>query len=113
MAEPLIVNNVKAERLAAGIGTVADLAERAGIDPSWCAYIEEGLVLPTADEYRRLLAALGDIPAARLYPRAWRQLTKVDGLAGGSIAGTARMWKTWHDESHMLMSQDELNYFDR
>jgi cysteine-rich protein len=117
MVEPFIENNVKAERLAAGIGTVAELAELAGIDPTWCAYIEDGRVLPTANEYQRLLVALGDIPANRLYTRTWRQLTKVDSMSkvgqGQGISGIARYWNSWRDESHMLMARDEINYYDR
>jgi hypothetical protein len=113
MAKPLISNNVKAERLAAGIGSVKELALRAGIDPTWCGYIEDGWVLPTSDEYKRLLAALGGIPADRLYVRTWRQLTKVDHLARGGGEADSDMWRRWRDESHLMMSREELNYFDR
>lgn len=114
MTEPLIANNLRAERLAAGFGTVEELAERAGIDPVWCSYIEDGKVLASRDQYERLLEALGGIPANRLYERTWRQLTLIDqrGPMPGMEQPTT-MWHAWRDESHLLMSRDELNFFDR
>lgn len=114
MTEPLIANNLKAERIAAGFETVEELAERAGIDPVWCSYLEDGKVLASREEYERLLAALGDIPANRVYVRAWRQLTKIDqdGPMPG-MSGPTAMWKQWRDEGHLLMSPDERNYYER
>jgi hypothetical protein len=111
--EPLIANNLKAERIAAGFKTVADLAERAGIDPAWCSSIENGKVLASREEYERLLEALGDIPANRIYDRTWRQLTLIDQAPGYGMAGVSRMWRQWRDEGHLLMSRNELNYFDQ
>jgi transcriptional regulator with XRE-family HTH domain len=112
MTEQLISNNVRAERIAAGIETVEELAERAGIDATWCSHIEDGRVLPTRDEYERLLAALGDIPPNRLYKMSWRQLTMIDEFPK-SRSDISAMWRDWRDESRLLMSRDELNYFDR
>jgi transcriptional regulator with XRE-family HTH domain len=111
MAEPLIVNNLRAERIAAGIDTVEELAERAGIDPTWCAYIEDGKVLATNEELRRLLAALGGIPENRVYERTWRQLTMMGQQ--DRVDGLAQMWKDFRDAGHVLISPDEVNYFER
>lgn len=114
MTEPLIANNLRAERIAAGFETVEALAARAGIDPAWCSYIEDGKVLANREEYERLLDALGGIPANRIYVRAWRQLTlldQTDPMPGMTRA--SKMWREWRDEGHLLMSREELNYFDR
>lgn len=115
MTEPLIGNNLKAERIAAGFETVDELAERAGIDPTWCSYIEDGKVLAGRDDYERLLAALGDIPANRIYERNWRQLTMIDQPPGppSGMAGPVEMWRNWRDEGHLMMSREELNFFDQ
>lgn len=111
MPEPLIANNLRAERVAAGFETVEELAEKAGIDPTWCAYIEDGEVLASREEYERLLAALGDIPANRIYEGTWRQLTMIDRRP--NMAAQAHLWRAWRDERQLMMSRDELNFYDR
>jgi hypothetical protein len=113
VTEPLIVNNLRAERIAAGIDSVGELAALAGIDSTWCSYIEDGKVLATRDEYERLLAALGDIPANRIYQRTWRQLTNLDAKSSGDTQGLVDMWHGYRDAGHLMMSRDELNYFEQ
>ncbi len=108
MTKTLIENNLRAERIAAGFGTVEQLAERAGIDPVWCSYIEDGKVLASADEYRALLEALGGIPANRIYDRTWRQLTLLEPAQG--MAAMSASWHRWRDEGQMLISREEMNY---
>jgi Fe-S oxidoreductase len=112
VTKPVIENNLRAERIAAGFATVERLAERAGLDPVWCSYIEDGRVLATAEEYRALLDALGGIPANRIYDRTWRQLTLIDPAPGNGMTGPSQMWRKWRDEGHLLISRDELNYYD-
>lgn len=112
MGTPLVVNNLRAERLAAGIQTVEELAARAGIDPTWCSYIEDGRVLATRDEHERLRAALGDLPANRIYDRSWRMLVETRPGDSDGMAGQAHMWQLWRAESRLLMHRSELTYFD-
>jgi transcriptional regulator with XRE-family HTH domain len=70
-------NQLAKERLAAGITEPQTLALRAGIDPAEYAYIEAGRLVPSADQFRRLQTALGDIPAERLYDGGIRQIMGV------------------------------------
>ncbi|MFG1626137.1 helix-turn-helix domain-containing protein [Kribbella sp. NPDC049227] len=114
MTEPLIANNLKAERVAAGFATVEELAERAGIDAAWCSYIEDGKVLATREEYQRLLDALGGIPANRIYELTWRQLTLIDQDGPmPSMEWATEMWLGYRDAGHLLMARDELNFYDK
>jgi Fe-S oxidoreductase len=110
--QQLIANNLRAERIRAGFESVEELAERAGMDATWCSYIEEGRVLATSEELDLLLAALGGIPGSRIYEQTWRQLTlsKDPGYVMDTIA---KMWRAWRDESHLLMSREEINFYDR
>jgi helix-turn-helix protein/cysteine-rich protein len=109
--EQLIANNLRAERLAAGFATVDELAEHAGIDATWCSYIEEGRVVANKDEFEAILAALGGIAGDRIYERGFRQLTLTEPNARSTDA-MSRMWRGFRDDGHLLMSRDELNYFD-
>jgi cysteine-rich protein len=113
MAEQLISNNLKAERTAAGFATIEELAHQAGIDPAWCAHIEDGRVLPTHDEHQRLLAALGGIPENRIYERGWRQLTGLGQQPAKYLETMSKQWRLWRDTAHLLMAPDEVNYFER
>nr|WP_238351515.1 helix-turn-helix domain-containing protein [Kribbella shirazensis] len=103
---------MRAERIRAGFESVHELAERAGIDPTWCSYIEEGRVLATGEELDRLVTALGGIPPSRIYEQTWRQLTLLK-RPGYGMDTMSRLWRAWRDESHLLMSRDEINFYDR
>ncbi|HEU5473328.1 MAG TPA: helix-turn-helix transcriptional regulator [Actinophytocola sp.] len=112
VGNPLIPNNLADERAAAGFDTPDDLAVQAGIDPAWYSQIEVGRVLPTRAELESILDALGGIPASRLYLLSWRQIIGIDGVAAAAHRpGT--MFRNWADHGRMLMSRDELTWFDR
>jgi transcriptional regulator with XRE-family HTH domain len=110
--EPLIPNRLKDERLAAGIATAEELAVLAGIDPTSYEHIERGRMLPALDELERLLAALGGISASQLYAFAHR------GVMGGlrndeTGSDLATMFRTNVDSCHVLLTRDEIAWFDR
>ncbi|HZC73840.1 MAG TPA: helix-turn-helix transcriptional regulator [Jatrophihabitans sp.] len=60
-------NQLETARLRAGIASTAELATKAGIDAEEYEHIESGRLLPTVDQLRSLQAALGGVPAERLY----------------------------------------------
>jgi hypothetical protein len=55
---------------------------KAGIDAQEYEHIEAGRLLPTAEQFRRLQAAQGDMPAERLYGSNLRQIVGVANYVG-------------------------------
>jgi Fe-S oxidoreductase len=109
--EAPIPNRWKDERETAGIATAHQLAKRADVDPDWYDNIEQGRTLPTADELQRLTTALG-IPASRLYAIAYRQL--IPGQAANTLGERpSTYFRDLTEHSHMLVSRDELAWFER
>jgi transcriptional regulator with XRE-family HTH domain len=109
---PPIPNGIEAERIAHGIETRQELAERADIDAVALAQIEEGRILPTRAELDRLVAALDDVPAERLYSMSWRQI--IGGHRSDETpSDRSRMFRDWSDRGHMLVARNELTWFER
>jgi Fe-S oxidoreductase len=110
--ETLFTNGLRDQRLASGIATQQELAERADLDPEWYSKLEAGKVLPTAEQLERLTAALGDIPPAALYGLGYRAVIPgaLDLLNGESPATTYRQFA---DQGHVLLHRDEVAWFDR
>src|SRR6266540_2919898 len=75
------------EREAAGL-TADAVATAAGIDPNWYAHIEAGRVLPTLEEFNRVLPAVGGPEGSRFYERRI-------------------------EIEHMLVSKDEQTWMER
>ena len=78
-----VPNHLAAERLAAGIARPEDLAARAQIDPKEYEHIEAGRLVPTAEQFRRIQAALGGIADDRLYGGDIRQIMGVTNYVTG------------------------------
>jgi transcriptional regulator with XRE-family HTH domain len=109
---PPIPNGIEAERIAHGIETRQELAERADLDPLALAQIEAGRVLPTRDELDRLVAAFDDLPADRLYSMSWRQIIGAH-RSDETPSDRSRMFRDWSDRGHMLVARNELTWFER
>jgi len=108
----LIPNNLPAKRVAAGFDTPEALAVAVDIDPDWYALMESGRVLPTHPELDRLTAALGGIKGSDIYNLG--SLNLIAGQRNNEDGYTpAKMYRMLADECHVLMSRDEITWFDR
>jgi hypothetical protein len=109
--EILAINRLAEERRAAGFPAAQDLAARAGIDPALYAVMEEGRLLPTKPELERLCAALGDIPADRLYRVDMLQQM---GAAAAYAGGTARnIIEINRGPQRLFVAKDEVTWLER
>ena len=117
------------EREAAGL-TADAVATAAGIDPNWYAHIEAGRVLPTLEEFNRVLPALGGPEGSRLYdigllntigalgmgarrPGAGRERTGPQPTDPGHKFDYARFYERRIEIEHMLVSKDEQTWMER
>jgi hypothetical protein len=115
--ETSIPNQLERERIAAGYASIDELAAQADLDPVLYGHIEAGRMLPLADEFGRLLAALDDIPPSRLYPVGYL------GIIGGLVRAVDRaryegysiskVFRDLADQCHLLLSRDEVRWFER
>jgi hypothetical protein len=103
-------NRLAEERTAAGIESADRLASLAAIDVSWYAYMEAGEILPSPEEFERIRAALGGVPAERLYPAIWKAHL---GVATKERPNYARFWGGIEDSGHLLVSRDEATWSER
>lgn len=108
LAAPFL-GRLKEEREAVG-KSARDLAAECGIAPEWYAHIEAGRVLPTLAEFERLCAALGDIPAERLYGMSL--LNAIGALKRGKV-DFAKFYGDLQQTAHLLASRDEVRWMER
>jgi transcriptional regulator with XRE-family HTH domain len=108
---PLVPNALEQERLARGLATQEELAERAGIEPGLYADIEAGRILPTAQELDRLAAALGGISVDRLYVDNYSSV--IGALEPTGEHAYAGFHRQLAETSHMLLARDELSWLER
>jgi transcriptional regulator with XRE-family HTH domain len=109
--EIIAVNRLAEERLAAGFAVPADLAARAGIDPSLYEVMEAGRLLPTKPELDRLCDALGGVPADRLYRVDMLQQM---GAAAGYDFGTARnVIEVNRGPQRLFVAKEEVTWLER
>jgi hypothetical protein len=111
-SEPLMYTRLKEERIAAGYETPEELAAVIEVDPEWYAHMEAGHVLPTHAELDRLTAALGGILRSRLYDLG--SLNVIPGQRNNEGGYTPNsMYRNLGDTCHVLLSRDEIRWFDR
>jgi transcriptional regulator with XRE-family HTH domain len=108
LAAPFL-GRLKEERESAGKGA-DELAAACGIAPEWYGHIEAGRVLPTLAEFERLRAALGDIPAERLYGMS---LLNAIGALGRGQVDFAKFYGDLQQTAHLLASRDEVRWMER
>jgi Fe-S oxidoreductase len=102
-------NQLAKERLAAGISEPGALAARAGIDPEMYEHIEAGRLLPTLNQFERLRAALGDVPADRLYRGDMLQIMGAITYAGA--LPTPRSVMDWvGGPMKLFVARDEVTW---
>jgi len=105
----LYPNRLAEERAAHGIDAASRLAELANVDADLYARMEDGELLPSLEEFDRIRAVLGGIDAKSLY--TWG--------VGRTIGGHdepedhAKFWGDLSDSGHILVSRDEMTWFDR
>jgi Cysteine-rich domain len=111
-SEPLMTNRLREERLAAGFGTPEQLAAAVDIEPEWYAHMEAGHVLPTHQELDRLTDALGGILRSRLFDLG--SLNLIPGQRNNEPGyAPNRMFRGLADTCHVLVSRDEITWYDR
>src|SRR6266536_1387533 len=104
-------NQLAKERLAAGIAEPSELATRAGIDPALYEHIEAGRFLPTLDQFTRLRAALGDVPAERLYAGDMLQL--IGAINYAAAIPTPRDVMEWvGGPMKLFVGRDEVTWME-
>jgi Fe-S oxidoreductase len=104
-------NQLETERLAAGITRSAELAAKADIDSREYEHIEAGRLLPTAEQLRRLQAALGDVPAGQLYGDDMLQLMgAVNYVAGVDKPSGVMDWV--RGPMKLYVARDEVTWWE-
>jgi transcriptional regulator with XRE-family HTH domain len=104
-------SRLRDSRLAAGIQTRHDLAERAGIEPVWYWFLESGRMLPGRSELLRLAAAL-DVPPQRLYPDDWQQI--LEGAPAVDRPYDVRYYyEVLRGPEKLLVSPQEMSWYER
>lgn len=108
---PIVARNSFArERLAAGITSAAALAARAGINPILYDHIEAGHLLPSKRQFEELRAALGDIPADRLYGTDMLQILGVVAYHGTSARSAIELTR---GAERLFVARDEVTWLER
>ena len=111
VGELVAPNNIRDERMKAGIATTAELAARAGIDAEYFEHIEAGRFLPTKDELDRICAALGGISHHRLYFISFLQLIGADEKY--SKLSPAKLIRAVGGAKELFVAKDELTWQER
>ena len=112
MSERIIApNRLREERQGAGYTTPEALASRAGIAPDVYRAIEEGHILPSQQEFERLLGALGGIAADRLYVMNFRQLLGVEGYVRGK-QNFGELFASKRGAERLLVAREEVRWAD-
>lgn len=104
-------NHLASERLAAGIARPEELAARAEINAEEYDHIEAGRLLPTVEQFRRLQAALGDIPANRLYASDMLQIMGAVGY-NTTIAKPAGVMEHVRGAMKLFVARDEVTWWE-
>lgn len=102
-------NRLADERARAGL-SASELAARAGIDEGWYAHLEAGEVLPTLDEFDRILAALGTTPD-RLYESGL--VNTIGGNRPSDHPDYARFFGERVENEHLLVSRYEVTWLEK
>ena len=103
-------NNIGPDRENAGL-SASELAARASIEPALYAAIEDGRVLPTAEEFARIREALGGIEQNRLYRISFLQLMGVDPKY--SKLPPAKLIRAVGGAKELLIAKDELRWSEK
>ncbi len=111
IGELVAPNNIRAERLAAGIATAAELAARADIEPRVFEEIEAGRIAAAKDELDRIIAALGGIDPHRLYRISFLQLIGADEKY--SKLPPAKLMRAVGGAKELLVAKDELTWQEK
>src|SRR5919106_3523422 len=110
--EALMTNRLREKREAAGFDTPEALAAAVDIEPEWYAHMEAGHVLPTHEELDRLTSALGGVLRSQLFDLG--SLNLIPGQRNNEQGYNPRtMYRDLSDTCHVLLSRDEVNWFER
>ena len=109
---PVAPNRLRQERLAAGIATPDELAARAAIEPRIYLAIEEGRMLPRSEEFERIQAALGGIPADRIYVFNYRQIMGLGTDGFWKLKDFKGVFESKRGAEQLLVGKDEVTWLD-
>jgi transcriptional regulator with XRE-family HTH domain len=104
-------NRIREERLAAGLSG-SEVADRLGMETQYVTLFERGVVFPTPDQLRTIVAVLG-VPVERLYPGNWKQAVGLEERPPAERTDISAFFDAVRGAERLLVSPDEVTWTER